>query len=355
MFNSLLIVSGRYGEEYISYVCDVTRQIGGQMGSRFDEKLSSLPENSYKDTLIGETKGKKDIYENLDVESLGNFYIRMYRMNGIQADLIEKKYEQLQSAVDRLDDEDSGLSLSAAGMTKSLLDMLIQTVLRATITEAVLLAVLMALYAGTCEGLSKTAQSVYASRTGRRIQYSKYIASLISSLLSYLILSLFTVLLYAIIWNLGPVWNASISNPFYYVLSLGRELPFITWRPFTVLEYLLASIGLGTFVVCIFHSLSFGTALIMNDCYKGFLVLFLGTSVNFGIMVLAGNGGAWGLYHLIQWTPIMLWWFQPLWFTDINIVTVVPWQECFEALFGIILCIIFGLFVERYYKRKDIK
>lgn len=354
LFNALILFGNRYDEDYVSYVANVTRETGGQMGEDFDSLLSEFPDTQYKKTLVSETAGASDIFSQFDAASISSLYIGTFNITGMQADLLKRKYEKFQSAVELLDKQDASLSLSAAGMTKPLMDTLFQTLCRAVITEGILLAALLALYANGYEGLNKTALSVYSTRTGRGIERAKFAASFLSALFAYLLLTVFSIGLFILLWNMGPIWGANMSSQFNYISTMGIGLPFITWKPFTIAGYLCATLGLGAVVVLVFHGFSFVTGMVTNDTYKGFVLLLVLAALNFAVLWLAGDSGNWMLYQLIQWSPVTFWWFQPLWFTDIGIAAVLPWQECWEAVFCTGLCIVLLLLAGRYFHRKDV-
>jgi hypothetical protein len=137
------------------------------------------------------------------------------------------------------------------------MDSLFETACHAVILEGMFLAALMALYSCGCERLNRTELSVYSTRTGRKVQYAKVTASALSILLSYLFLAAATVAVFELLWKPGLVWNASMSSQFSYYTAAIYKLPFITWIPFTVRGYLVATLALGMAVVLIFHGLGF--------------------------------------------------------------------------------------------------
>lgn len=353
-FNMLIIFATRNGNEYVRYIIEVTEEIGGQMGGSFDRLLSAHLDSKYKNTLISETSGAVDIFSQFDATEIGELYINTYKLTGAQADRLERKYNKLQDTVKILDEQDASLSLSAAGMTRSLTDALFQYLCRAVITEGLLLTVLMALYSSGYEKLNRTALSVYSTRTGRGIQRAKFAASTLSALGTYVLLAASSVGVFALLWDMGPIWNASMSSQFNYIISMGLELPFVTWKRFTVAGYLAATLGLGAMVVLLFHGFGFVFGLLTGDAYKGFVVFLMLGALNFATLVMTGDSGEWLLYQLVQWSPVTLWWFQPLWFTDMNIATVFPWQECWETVFCTGLCIGLLMLARRYLHRKDV-
>lgn len=71
----------------VSYIVDVTDTIGGRMGQSFDTALSALPENCWKNTLITQTAGVDDIFEDFNALSLRNGIIAWYGVTGKLADI----------------------------------------------------------------------------------------------------------------------------------------------------------------------------------------------------------------------------------------------------------------------------
>lgn len=357
-FNILMIVGNRIGSDadsYVSYVAGVTQETGGQMGEAFDRALARLSdEGASKEQLIQETMGREDTLDQFDAGRLGDLYIGKFRIQGIAAGFLEQKYRMLDGKVKKLAEEDASMSLAAAGKTKTLTEALFQKMCRAVITEGILLAVLMALYSSGCDKLSRTAPVLYSSRAGRRIQLSKAAAGGLSSAAAYTLLSAGSVLVFACAWKPGPIWEANMSSQFNYVTAFGMKLPFLTWTSFSIAGYLAATLALGLAVVLLFHGLGFAAGLIANSAYRGFLLLLIPAALNFEVMMLAGDSSLWLLYQLIQWSPVALWWFQPLWFTDLGVGAVLPWQECAEAVFC--LAAGAGLFWAsyRHYLKKDV-
>ena len=353
-FNTMLVVDDWYGYEYVSYVSEVAECIGGQMGRGFDRQLAQMPEHEYKQKLISETAGAEDIYENYDTNEILSIIKEMYRLNDREEDLLTLKYEGLQETVTILEKEDAALSLAAAGMTHDLLGSLFQMLCRAIITEGWLLAVLMALYLSCSEGLTRTKHLVYSSKAGRGVQKSKYAASACSAILVYLILAGSGIVLFSLLWDMDTVWGASMSGQFHYRVVGVYRIPFLTWKPFTVKEYLVAMLALGAVVVMIFHAIGFCIGMVIGDVYKGFLTLFSAGLLNFLAYVLAANGKCFGIYQLMQWNPVVLWWKQYKWFTDMDLESLFPWQECLEAVFCGMMAAVIGMICRRWFCRKDI-
>lgn len=355
LFNLFLVVANGYGNDYVSYVSKVTAEIGGQMGADFDRELSTLTEHEYKEVLISETAGAADIFEAYQAKDILALLKGMYQLGDREETLLVSKYETLQESVALLAKEDASLDVSAAGMTYDMLSSLFQVLYRAILTESWVLAVLMALYLSCSENLLRTAHSVYCSKTGRGIQKTKYVVSALSGIASYVILNVIGIGFFCLYWDMDTVWKASMSSQFHYRVVAMCRIPFITWVPMTVLEYFLAMLLLGMVVLLIFHAISFGIGMAAGDSYKAVFILAGAGIFCFLGNILAAEGASFRLYQLTEWNPIMLWWKQYKWFTDMDLESVIPWQECWEAGVCVIMSVVLLAFCRRYFSRKDIK
>jgi hypothetical protein len=72
--------------------------------------------------------------------------------------------------------------------------------------------------------------------------------------------------------------------------------------------------------------------MLTGDTYKGFLAFLSFVVLNLAAMMFSGDAGFWSL---ISWPSgcRSIWWFQPIWFTEMGVGAVLPWQECWTAVF----------------------
>lgn len=355
VFNGFLMVTSNYGSSYVNYVADAAETTGSKMGAAYTDALLNFPASDERDALLYQTVGRTDSLENYDTDELMSIYTGMYLITGSAADALEGKCGQLQSAVDELAAVDASLDVLGAGGTEAMLDTLLYRVCTVVQGESMIFAVLMALYLCAREKLDRTALLVYATRTGRRIHREKVAAGLLSVLAVYVLLSLFTLGIYTLVWRLGPIWKMNISGQFHVNPMLVVDYPFITWNPMTVAQYLMAQTVLGAVVVLIFYALGYTAGLITGDAFRGFALMLVLAGLDLEALLLTGNTRLWRLFQFCHWTPMALWRTGRYWFTDLGIGGVVPWQECWCALFlsllsGGLLCLTY-----RRYQRKDVK
>lgn len=355
VFNVLLTVRNRYGADYAAYVRDAGKEAGNKLGAAFDRRVEKLPESDYKQILVEETKGAEDIFEDYDTKELLQIYLSKYHVTGWTADALEWKYKLQEQRVKELARQDASMDIAAAGMTEELFRFLFQTLCRAVIIEGVLAAVFMALYISGSEWMARTWPVVYAGRRGRNIIKEKFAAGAFSAVLAYAAIAGISSAVFAAVWQLGDIWKADMSTQFYFISSMGLKLPFISWRTFTLGGYFMATLALGGIVVFVFYGLGYFCGLVMKNSYAGFVVLSASAAFNFELIMLAGSQGLWGLYEAVLWSPAAFLWFQPLWFSDMGISAVVPWQECAVGLFCVVITVLLLTVGFRYFKQKDMK
>lgn len=325
------------GREYVQYINQVTKKIGGQMGEEFDKMASALPEREEKRFLLSDTKGKRDSFEAYQTAEIAAYYIGTFQITGFVKERLEQKYEKLQTRIEELEKRDASMSLAAAGITKMLLDHLFGKLCRFVITEGMLLAVFIALYLCGTEVQQRTHWIVYTTRTGRKIQQKKWVAGIGISLLAYGILAGTMAAGFAGIWRMGEIWKADLSSQFYMVSDLGALLPFVSWANFTIGGYLAAVLSMGAVVVFLFYNFGFLAGLLIRHTYLGFLSVILFVAINFELIMAAGNGGIWGMYEIMMWSPVGVWWESPLWFSEMGASRLVGWQECWVGgIWGVI-------------------
>lgn len=354
VFNCILIFSDRYYTQEVSYIAEVTKKIGGQMGASFDEALAAFPDTEYRNALISSTYGAADIYDGFKTSDIADYYISSFNMRGLSASLLELKFTKLQDSVDLLEETDASLSLAVNGLTQSIYGSLFWSLCRAIAAEGIIFAVLLALYANGSEELFHTASTVYSTKTGRGIQKNKLLASLIGSVTAYCIIAVASAGIFALAWSLGPIWDASISTQFYSVSDFGIATPCITWTAFSMRGYLAAVLLIGAALTVIFHMIGYICGFITGNMYYGFAAFLLFLAIEFTLLMLFGDTGNWLMYQLVSWTPIPMWLSMNMWFTGLGLATIVPYQECFTALIWLMLSGLLTLGLYHRFQRKDV-
>lgn len=354
-FNMQLVLGDRYGEDYVAYVKQAASLAGDRMGQAFSERVEKLADSREKERLLCETKNTADIFEDYDAMDTAFLLVGRYRVDGWVAKALEKKYQKQQGRIQELAAAGISMEVGAAGMTKPLFDALFGRLCRAVLTQGLLIAVFAALYISGSERAGRTWMMVYATRRGRSVQQEKFLAGFFYALAAYGTLALVSCAFFAASWRLGDIWKTHMSTQFYFVYSMGARLPFVSWSDFTMCSYLVAVLLMGIVVAAVFYLFGYLAGLLAKNSYVGFAALLLIGALNFEIVLLAGNAGRWGIYEAAMWTPVIFWWSHPLWFTDMGIQAVIPWQECAVGAFCIVQAAVLLTVGFRYYNRKDFR
>ena len=340
--------------EYLNYLKQANELTDGKMGEEFQNRLLTMPDGKLRTELTDETQELFDIFDDFSAAEIGELYFSIYDITGSAKDRLTWKYEQLQNAVDQLSTVDASMSLAAADYTDYIFYAMVSRVFRVFLTEIMLFGVLLALWLTGYEKSVHSDSVVFCTKAGRKIQYFKLTAGMGILLFAYLVLGFLTILSYAVLWDIGPIWASNVSSQFHKIHLAIFELPFITWASFSFAGYLAASFGLGAVCSVIAYLFAFTIGTIFNDSYKSFAVFAVATAGNIGVLLLSGRNQWWYIYQIAQWTPFALWQNQPLWFTEQGPGTVLPWQECWVALVYMAIGIITVIATQRYNKRKDI-
>lgn len=354
MLNTVVICADYNAREYVEYISNTAVITGTRMGNAFNSALSELPQSEYRDRLIMQTEGVRDILDNSDITVLADIYNERLGLDGFWAAQIDAKYEKLQSSADYYGEIDAALELYAADMTYFLHNKLFSVVFRLLTTETCLLAVLITLYLFGYEHQAKTELVVYSTYRGRKLNRRKLISALSGSLICFIIISTITLITFFTVWKCSGLLSSSVSSVFNYVRDNGMQKPFLTWTQFNVSEYLVAMIGLSAILCLIFSLLAAVIGLRVRNTYIGFLLFVIIALCMLAAPLICADLGLWGGYFLLMYLPVQLWYVVPLWFTDLGAIAIFPYHEINGILLNLFVLPIILTFCYRLFQRRDI-
>ena len=186
------------------------------------------------------------------------------------------------------------------------------------------------------------------------VHREKLLAGFFYTMAVYSVTAQVSYMVFAFVWQLGDIWKTNMSTQFYTISASGMEVPFVPWMDVTLRGYLVAVVMLGAGVAVLFYLLAYLAGLLTKNSLKAFLVLFAAFALNFELIMLAGDAGRWGLYEAALWTPVFFWWSQPLWFSDMGIQAVIPWQECAVGTLCLVAAVLLLVYGFHYFSRKDL-
>jgi hypothetical protein len=311
-FNIIISADGWY-YDYADYIAEASRTTGYRLGAEFNEKVAELEPSEFRDWLMEETANITDIFDDNKPAYIAEVYINRLGLTGYAADAMRNKYEQLQVSVDKKAEISESLTLYFASATTYIHNNLHKNIMRSLILECGLIAALIMLLSVGYENHNRTSHIVYATKTGRNIMRHKLFASLTAGIATFAVLTALTLAVYFIFNNYGNIWGSSVSSVFNYVydILIGRR-PFVTWHSYTVLTYLLATLGITTLLTVCFGLLAFTVGMWVKNSYIGFLLFLV---INAGCVVFALLVSGLPQYFVVL-SPVWLWLKRGLWFTD---------------------------------------
>ncbi len=298
------------------------------------------------------------IYDELDAAALGRaYYNERYVNSSILNQWMKEKYDRLQGAIDRLDDENADLSFYAGEITAAVHQALFAYQLKALLLECMLLFFLLCLRTFSLERQNETVSLIYSSRRGRRLVRDKILANGVVGFLYCGVLILLSLTVFFCNWDFSGLWNMNVASSFNYVQEADDAFfkkPFITWTSFTVKQYFICSLLLISAIVMVWWLLSNMTALLIgNDLLGGLLLVTILSLPYFGLMIFPE-------LHL----PL-LFFFSTLtistvvsdsqrWFTDLGYDTLFAYQEVGIVLVHIVVTAFFIRIGIRSFRRKEL-
>jgi hypothetical protein len=312
-FNTIISADGWY-YDYSDYVVEASRTTGYRLGTEFEKKTAGLDQSEMRDLLAEDTTGAIDIFDGYETAYIAEAYIRGLGLDGYAADAMREKYAKLQLSVDAKAATDESMTLYFAGATTYKHEGLHENTMLFLLLECVLLAALVVLMSVGYEFQNRTAHTVYATKTGRNIMFHKLFASLTAGLVAFTVLTSLTLALYFAFNDYGNMWGSSVSSVFHYLNDIlaGGMRPFVTWQSYTVLTYLLATLGVSALLILCFAFMAFTVGILVKNSYIGFMIFLI---INGGCVVFSFIVTGLPQYIAVL-SPVWLWLQRGLWFTD---------------------------------------
>src|SRR5690606_30808577 len=179
LLNIIYIATAGLDQSYLNYIQEMEVKTGNLITSEFRDKLSNQSASKKQQRLLTETTLLENVFQHYSTEALGQEMIDFFQIQGSVAEKMKEKYERLTPVVHELAEEQAALEVGAAGETMSFFTFIRNRLFRVILGESLIFALLLGLYGSTSERLTKTDVLVITSKTGRKTQVSKYVASLI--------------------------------------------------------------------------------------------------------------------------------------------------------------------------------
>lgn len=353
--NGLFLATGaeqRPFSGYVASVLPVTYQRTDDPA--FAAGLDTLPAGEFRELLREQTAVPRNAFDGMDAAAVGQAQAGLLGVTGVWADLFARKYEAYQPAADEIAASGDAYDVYAAETTHDYQVFLIGVILHTVLTEALLLAVLLTLYAFGCEVQNRTDLLVFSTRAGRGLNRYKLAAALCASLLCCLLLYFLTLIPFALFYSLRDFLGMHVASSFNYVQVGVARFPFMVWKSFRLGGYLGASLALGLALVAVFVLGAAVCGLLLRNTYLAFLLWFTLSVGSLALPVLCADAKLWGGYFLGLCLPVPVWLGQQEWFTVQGINAFLPWQETVCTAANLAASAVLVWLAARRFRRKDL-
>jgi hypothetical protein len=217
--------------------------------------------------------------------------------------------------------------------------------------EGMIFSMLLSILSMGWEQINHTELLTYSTKVGRMLLLRKVTASLTAGLGFFILIAFVTLSFYFVRNDYSGVWADNVSSGYNYITDLvAGNRPFTTWHSFTVLGYLLASLGISAGLVACSSLMGAAAGVFAKNSYIGFLGVMLVNATCIVIPIVVTP--AVFVKYLFILTPVWLWLKSPHWFTDGTIDVLF---KNFETLglclsLGMTLCVLTAVVV-RFGKR----
>lgn len=326
-FNGLLLWEEDSLRQPFNEAGAIAKELGQRVDVAFLEGLEDLPRTEYGDLVLAAARDMTDIFEGYDTQDLAGLYGDAVKGSPAARRVMAWKYSLLAERVKHLSGTGAAMDLYAGPVTHDAHQFLYDTLLRAVVTESLLLGMLSMLYLLGCEEQRRTVSLICASRAGRRLYGKKVLAGLTAAVCLYILLAAVTLGIYFCLWDYGGVWGGSVSSQFNYLTDMLFRRPFLTWGDFTVAGYLAAMLALGAALTAAFALLAAVCDLLLRNAYAAALMLAVVCFGGVGLTAGLAQAGLWTAYFVSLVHPSCVWLGIGGWFTELGLSGAVPWQE----------------------------
>lgn len=227
-------------------------------------------------------------YDTLDIKALLKQIdsSSVHKKSSLLNRIIDKNYDKVEKRIEQIKFDGEAENVYYVGTTFSMHDSL-YTMLYTVLFECVAIAILMTAYIMNYEKLFKTYQSIYSSKRGRALVFSKGLAASVSAVFASIILIGATLsVFFSRIPQLQSFLQSSVSSAMATERRGLITYPFITWIKMSQLQYLLVVIvimlvytilaSLITFVLSFLSKNAFINAALTALTYLAFYTAWFG-------------------------------------------------------------------------------
>lgn len=251
-----------------SYLEEMNAEKYAQMDTSQQNAVDQIGLNYLYYTLGMELESR---YQGIDMQQLRSEMLSTLPEQGWLLSLMEEQFtnwEQRYTEIVRTEEYKAWFFAGEYRMHSELFRSLLKNIAIQSVMLAVLITALIANY----EVEQRTQSTIYTTKKGRSLIWHKLSAALAGSFLSFSVLTGASLGIFFMTYDYSNIWQTPISSG----LNWEYKLPYITWWPINVWQYLLLAILIELAVVLIIAILAFVMSLYVKNSYFTWILCIAG-------------------------------------------------------------------------------
>ncbi len=226
-------------------------------------------------------------------------------------------------------------------------DMFCRELFPALAFEGILLCVLLMLRAANDTFSAKTVLVVFATKQGRKNQWSCFAGAMAGCALMLAVLWGLTLGAAAVCYPIGNLWNTPLGS----CMILSQLFPVVARFPMTVLGYMAAEFFVALLLGLLFAAAAFGLSELWHNSFKVFIVMVFAGMVLALVPSFAKGSKAW---FVLNYNPVNLAGNAGFWFASGKAWVAPAHYELITFLVWGLLAAILVFFMTRRFYKEDI-
>lgn len=229
-----------------------------------EEISNSISWEDFENNLKSATLYSKSIKSS----DMASAYISLMHLEGKAAEYVQAEFSKLDEQIKEASKQELTFF---PPYQMYLFDFISAYLLFAINLEGIVVAVIVTLYSIEIERSSRTSSIVYSTKKGIKIFKDKLFASLVVSMICFLLIIGITLLLAGCIFPVNTMLNTLISNP---MVNL-KGAPCITNESMSISKYIFNSMGMSCILTVTYSLGSFAVAIKAKNGYYAFGAIFV--------------------------------------------------------------------------------
>lgn len=297
-------------------------------------------------------KNRGAFYEGYDVNAAGQTYIQRGKITGAPARFISQNCARLQERVVQIQSNGERDTLFFPGTIYRVHGFLYGTLLAAIVMESAILGVLVMFFTVNYEFAHGTQNLAYASRRGRKLLRDQFRASMLAGMFVPVFFMAVVLPVFFANYHFSNVWNSFVSSGMNAEPNGMEIIPYVTFWPMTMWQYLWANVGLVLVLQAVFCLLAFAAAVFCRNSYIG----FLGYALAGMMLINIPSVLPWStmLPLILAANPVIAWYDCGSWLTQVAMIDAYPGYFPLIFLLGASVTAIAVFFGTRRFRRADL-